>query len=101
MVPSQFFKPPMWLNSTPIEDLSYGYQYRSFLAYFDKFLAVLRVLEQEKYGNEILTNEWETGKQKSGFMVANALENSTAMDWFANRWINSRFCGGEKTSTGE
>lgn len=96
VVPCQFFKPPLWLNSTPIEDLSYGYQYKTFLAHFDKFLAVLRVLEQEKYGNEILTNEWETGKQKSGFMVANALENWTAIDWFANRWINPRVYGGKE-----
>ncbi|KAH7363987.1 phosphotransferase enzyme family protein [Rhexocercosporidium sp. MPI-PUGE-AT-0058] len=97
VVPCQFFKPPLWLNSTSIEDLSYGYQYKGFLAHFDKFLAVLRVLEQKKYGNEILANEWETGKQKSGFMVANALENWTAIDWFANRWINCRVYDGKKT----
>lgn len=96
VVPCQFFRPPLWLSSTPIEDLSYGYNYKVFLAYFDKFLAVLRVLEQEKYGNEILANEWESGKQKSGFMVANALENWTAQDWFASRWINSRVYGGKE-----
>ncbi|KAG4428691.1 hypothetical protein IFR05_015829 [Cadophora sp. M221] len=96
VVPCQFFIPPLWLNSTPIEDLSYGYQYKDFLTHFDKFLAVLRVIEQEQYGNEILTKEWETGKQKSGFMVANALENWTAIDWFASRWINLRVYGGKE-----
>ncbi|PVH69409.1 hypothetical protein DL98DRAFT_541634 [Cadophora sp. DSE1049] len=55
-------------------------QYKNFLTHFDKFLAVLRVIKQEQYGNEILTKEWEIGKQKSGFMVANALENWTAID---------------------
>jgi len=94
--PCQLFKAPLWLSSTTIEDLSYGYKYKGFLAHFDKFLAVLRVLELEKYGNEVLTKEWETGKQKSGFMVANALENWTAMDWFASRWINPRFYNGKE-----
>jgi hypothetical protein len=75
MVPCQSFRPLLWLSSIQIEDLSYGYNYEVYLEHFDKFLAVLRVLEQEKYGNEISTNKWESGKQKSGFMVANALEN--------------------------
>ncbi|KAH6722167.1 kinase-like domain-containing protein [Leptodontidium sp. MPI-SDFR-AT-0119] len=57
VVPCQFFKPPLWLNSAPIEDLSYGYQYKDFLTHFDKFLAVLHVLEQRRYGDEILANE--------------------------------------------
>ena len=95
VVPCQFFVPPLWLNNTPIEELSYGYQYKDFLTHLDKFLAVLRVVEQEQYGNGLLTKEWETGKQKSGFMVAHALENWTAMDWFASRWINSRVFAGK------
>lgn len=29
-------------------------------------------------------------------MIANALENWTAIDWFANRWINPRVYGGKQ-----
>ncbi|RDL31083.1 uncharacterized protein BP5553_09872 [Venustampulla echinocandica] len=96
VVPCQFFKPPLWLSSSTIQDLSYGYRYKDFLEPFDKFLAILRVLERERFGSELLANEWDKHKQKSGFMAANALENWTAIDWFANRYINSRVYGGNE-----
>ena len=96
VVPRQFFKPPLWLSNTRIEDMSYGYRYRDYLEQFDKFMAILRTREQEKYGEDLLANEWDKGKQKSGFMVANALESWTAMDWFASRYINLRFYGGKE-----
>ena len=73
VVPCQFFNPPLWLNSTLIVDSSCGYQYRDFLDLFDQFLAIMRVREQSRFGKELLLNEWHEGKQKSGFMVANAL----------------------------
>lgn len=95
VVPCQFFKPPLWLSNTTIQNMSYGYRYKDYLDLFDKFLAVLRVRERERYGNELLADEWDKGKQKSGFMVANALESWTAMDWFASRYINPRVYGGK------
>ncbi len=96
MVPRQFFKPPLWLSNTGIENMSYGYRYKDNLKLFDKFLAILRIREQERYGNELLADEWDKAKQNSGFMVANALENWTAMDWFTNRYINFSFYGGKE-----
>jgi len=75
--------------------MSYDYRYRDYLKLFDEFLAVLRIREREIYGNELLADEWDKGKQKSGFMVANALENWTAMDWFANRYISFSVYGGK------
>ncbi|KAH6622646.1 phosphotransferase enzyme family protein [Chaetomium tenue] len=88
VVPVQLFRPPLWLDSTTIENLCHGARYRRYLERFDSFLDVLRARERERYGNELLANEWNKQKQKSGFMVAYALENWTAMDWFANRYIN-------------
>jgi len=75
--------------------MSSGYRYRGFLDVLEKFPGVLRLREQQRYGNELLAAEWDKAKQKSGFMVANALENWTAMDWFASRYINPRIHGGK------
>ena len=97
VVPVQLFRPPLWLDSTTIENLFHGTRYRLYLDRFDSFLAVLRARERERYGNELLANEWNKQKQKSGFMVAYALENWTAMDWFANRYINLRISRGKTT----
>jgi hypothetical protein len=95
VVPLQLFRPPLWLDSTTIENLCHGARYRFYLDRFDSFLAVLRARERERYGNELLANEWNKQKQKSGFMVSYALEHWTAMDWFANRYINLRVYGGK------
>lgn len=76
--------------------MSYGYQYRNYLELFDEFLAKIRARERERYGNELLADEWNKRKQKSGFMIAHTLENWTAMDWFANRSINLRIYGGKE-----
>ena len=95
VVPRQLFRPPLWLDSTTIENLCYGSRYRFYLERFDSFLDILRARERERYGNELLADEWNKQKQKSGFMVAYALENWTAMDWFANPYINLRVYGGE------
>lgn len=95
VVPSQFFKPPLWLSNAKIEDMFYGHRYKDYLKHFDQFLAILRVRELERYGNELLSDEWDKRKQKSGFMVAHALESWITMDWFANRYINFRVYGGK------
>jgi hypothetical protein len=95
-VPLQFFHPPLWLSSAPFEALCYGYRYKAYLEHFDGFLAILRAREREIYGNELLADEWDKRKEQSGFVVAHSLEHWTAMDWFANRYINLRVYGGKQ-----
>ncbi|KAI8943968.1 phosphotransferase enzyme family protein [Xylaria longipes] len=90
VVPLQFFKPPLWLANPDTTNLAYDAVYRRYLDRFDKFLAILRTLEKESYGNELLSNEWDEAKADSGFLVANALENWTDIDWFAFRYINRK-----------
>ncbi|KAF2971191.1 hypothetical protein GQX73_g2405 [Xylaria multiplex] len=90
IVPLQFFKPPLWFANPDPTNLAYEVVYHRYLDRFDKFLAILRTLEKEKYGNELLSNEWAEAKKDSGFLVANALENWTDIDWFAFRYINEK-----------
>ena len=97
VVPVQFFSPPLWLNSTRFESLCYSFQYRRYLeCSLDEFLDDLRARERERYGEELLADEWEKRKQDSGFLVASALEGWTGMDWFANRYINFEVYGGKE-----
>lgn len=88
VVPLQFFKPPLWLKNPDTTKLAWNFVYRDYLKSLDQFLEILRTREREKYGNELLSNEWAKAKEDSGFLVANALENWTDIDWFANRYIN-------------
>lgn len=88
VVPVQFFKPPLWLRIPDTTKLAYNFVYNDYLKSFDQFLEILRTREHEKYGNGLLSDEWAKAKENSGFLVANALENWTDMDWFANRYIN-------------
>ncbi|RDL32425.1 uncharacterized protein BP5553_08881 [Venustampulla echinocandica] len=88
VVPLQFFKPPLWLKIPDTTKLAWDFVYNDYLKSFDRFLEILRTREREKYGNELLSDEWAKAKENSGFLVANALENWTDMDWFANRYIN-------------
>jgi hypothetical protein len=88
VVPLQFFKPPLWLKIPDTTKLAWNFVYNDYLKSFDQFLAIVRTREREKYGNELLADEWAKAKENSGFLVANALENWTDMDWFANRYIN-------------
>jgi hypothetical protein len=96
IVPLQFFKPPLWLTSPDTTILAIEYAYRMYLEQFDKFLSVVRTLEKERYGNELLSNEWAEAKLKSGFLVANALENWTDIDWFAYRYIHWKWYRGRE-----
>ncbi|KAF7857309.1 hypothetical protein EAF04_009550 [Stromatinia cepivora] len=88
VVPLQFFKPPLWLKNPDTTKLAYNFVYKDYLKRFDQFLEIVRTREREKYGNQLLADEWTKAKENSGFLVANALENWTNMDWFANRYIN-------------
>ena len=47
----------------------------------------MRIREREKYGIELLADEWAKAKENSGFLIANASENWADMDWFASRYI--------------
>jgi hypothetical protein len=88
VVPLQFFKPPLWLKNPDTTKLAWNFVYRDYLKSLDQFLEIVRTREREKYGNELLSDEWAKAKEDSGFLVANALENWTDIDWFANRYIN-------------
>lgn len=88
VVPVQFFKPPLWLKYPSTAAQANNFVHLDYLKTFDQFLEIVRTLEREKYGNELLSNEWEKAKENSGFLVANALENWTDIDWLAARYIN-------------
>ncbi|RFU29458.1 hypothetical protein B7463_g6868, partial [Scytalidium lignicola] len=94
VVPRQFFKPPLWLKIPDTTKLAWEFVYQDYLKEFDRFQSILKRREHERYGNDLLFNEWELGKLNSGFLVVNALENWTDMDWFANRYINRKCYGG-------
>lgn len=53
-------------------------------------LDIVRTRELERFGESLLADEWAKAKTNSGFLVANALENWTDMDWFAHRYINRK-----------
>ncbi|KAI1124703.1 phosphotransferase enzyme family protein [Nemania abortiva] len=91
IVPLQFFKPPLWFANPDTSNLAYRFMYDSYLSKFDTFLSIVRTQEKERYGNENLSNEWAEAKADSGFLVADALENWTAIDWFAFRYIDRKW----------
>jgi hypothetical protein len=95
VVPLQLFKPPLWLRNPDTTKLAYNFVYDDYLKSFNQLLAIVRARERERYGNELLADEWTRAKNDSGFLVANALENWTDMDWFANRYINRKRYGGK------
>ncbi|KAI1499372.1 phosphotransferase enzyme family protein [Biscogniauxia marginata] len=95
IVPCQFFKPPLWFANPDPTVLAYDFMYQRYIEQFDQFLAAVRTLERKRYGNELLSNEWAAAKKDSGFLVANALENWTDIDWFAFRYINKKCYQGE------
>jgi len=88
VVPLQFFKPPLWFKIPDTTKLAWNFVYKDYLKSFDQFLEILKTRERETYGNDVLSDEWAKAKENSGFLVANALENWTDMDWFAHRYIN-------------
>lgn len=88
VVPLQFFNPPLWLKNPDTTKLAWNFIYQDYLKGLDQLLEIVGTREREKYGDELLSNEWARAKEDSGFLVANALENWTDMDWFANRYIN-------------
>jgi hypothetical protein len=96
VVPLQFFKPPLWLGNPDTTKLAYNFVYTDYLKRFDQFQAILKDREINTYGTDTLFGEWDLAKVDSGFLVANALESWTDMDWFAFRYINWKCYGGKK-----
>ncbi|KPM42264.1 hypothetical protein AK830_g4257 [Neonectria ditissima] len=81
VVPRQFFKPPLWLQYADLTLLSRSLFYDRFLKTLQDFLGVVRQRELEKYGNTMLADEWNGARERQGFLVANALESWTHVDW--------------------
>ena len=77
VVPRQLFHPPLWIHPQHIfpRALTTPSVYTEYLGYFDQLVAIMRQKEQERYGNELLSNEWTAAKENAGFMVAYVLEN--------------------------
>jgi hypothetical protein len=87
VVPRQFFKPPLWLQYADLTLLSRPLFYNHFLETFGDFLAILRRRELEAYGNSMLADEWTLAQDKQGFLVANALESWTHVDWLMHNYV--------------
>ncbi|KAM0421404.1 hypothetical protein ACHAPT_010758 [Fusarium lateritium] len=96
VVPCQYFLPPLWLTNLDTTVLAWKFAYDRYLEKFEEFLAIVESRERERYGDELLSTEWSKAKRDGGFLVANALENCTDMDWFANRFIGWRLYGGKE-----
>ncbi|KAK0631593.1 phosphotransferase enzyme family protein [Immersiella caudata] len=88
VVPRQFFIPPLWLRYCDTTKLAYDFVYQDYLKRFHRLLGIIRTQEVERFGQALLADEWTVAEKDSGFLVANALENWTDMDWFAYRYIN-------------
>jgi hypothetical protein len=65
----------LWLKNPDTTKLAYDFVYKDYLKDFHQFVGIVRTQEREKYGNELLADEWSKAKENSGFLVANALEN--------------------------
>ncbi|KAB5545679.1 hypothetical protein GE09DRAFT_1132001 [Coniochaeta sp. 2T2.1] len=88
VVPRQFFIPPLWLGIPNTINLAYDFVYKDYLKRFQRLLDLVRTRELDMYGQSLLADEWAAAMVDSGFLVANAFENWTDMDWFAHRFIN-------------
>ncbi|KAK3364154.1 phosphotransferase enzyme family protein [Lasiosphaeria hispida] len=95
MVPRQFFLPPLWLRYCDTTKLAYDFVYQDYLKRFHHLLDLVRTQELERFGQALLANKWTVAEKDSGFLVANALENWTDMDWFAHRYINWKWYHGQ------
>lgn len=95
VVPRQFFIPPLWLGIPDTTKLAYDFVYQDYLKQFHQLLDFVRARELDMYGQPLLADEWAAAKNDSGFLVANALENWTDMDWFAFRYINWKWYRGQ------
>lgn len=88
VVPVQFFNPPWWLCGLSTTRLASKAVYDGYLATFlHDFLQVVRAREQQRFGNERLADEWHKSRDGGGFLISNALENWTDIDWVASGYV--------------
>lgn len=108
VVPLQFFKPPLWLFGYDTIDLAHNFNWYSYLEEcFDDLRAAVRTREQERFGNTLLADEWARVKETEddsdcwSFLIANALENWTDIDWLADRELDRFHFSDGKTNRKE
>ncbi|KAK7413645.1 hypothetical protein QQX98_007470 [Neonectria punicea] len=89
VVPRQFFKPPLWLQYADLTLLSRPLFYDRFLETLQDFLSVVRQRELQVYGSTMLAEEWNKAQEKQGFLIANALESWTHVDWLMHNQEDS------------
>ena len=95
VVPRQLFTPPLWLKYPDLTLLALPPIYEQYIAALDEFLDKVRSEERKMYGNTMLADEWDAAKQNGGFLVANALENKSHIDWVSHRYITTQLHGCE------
>ncbi|KAH9899089.1 hypothetical protein F4778DRAFT_782682 [Xylariomycetidae sp. FL2044] len=89
VVPLQYFIPPLWLKYASPSDWAHRNAYDDFyLKRSDELHAIVQKLERQKYGNQMLADEWSLAKPDCGFVVAYSLENWSNIDWFAHAYLN-------------
>ncbi|KAL5583750.1 hypothetical protein FOVSG1_015101 [Fusarium oxysporum f. sp. vasinfectum] len=82
VVPRQFFRPPLWLQYADTTLLSRPLFYERFLETLQDFLSIVRQREIQKYGSTMLADEWSHAQKRQGFLVSNALESWSHVDWY-------------------
>ncbi|KAK3344524.1 hypothetical protein B0T25DRAFT_585283 [Lasiosphaeria hispida] len=57
--------------------MAWNFVHQDYLKHFNRLLIIIRERERELFGGSpiSLADEWEQGKQDSGFLVANAVQN--------------------------
>ncbi|KAH6887626.1 phosphotransferase enzyme family protein [Thelonectria olida] len=86
VVPLQFFKPPLWFGEhTLARKLGHDPAYQEYLTDFNRFLEVVRTRERLRYGNQLLSDEWERGHVAAGYFVPNSMQSWVDMSGFA--WL--------------
>jgi hypothetical protein len=96
VVPLQYFRPPLWLKNPLTTYLAYEFMYKAYLKQFWQLLQIVEARERERFGSAQLAGEWAKAKEDSGFLVANALENWTDIDWFAVRYVAQKWFRGKQ-----
>ncbi|KAF7548350.1 hypothetical protein G7Z17_g7114 [Cylindrodendrum hubeiense] len=89
IVPRQFFLPPLWLTSQTPAQLAWPSAYGKMLKDFKLLQGILMGLELGSPYSARLHDEWKQASRDCGFLVANALENSSDVEWVAYRHICS------------
>jgi hypothetical protein len=65
VVPRQSFIPPLWLGMPDATKMAYNF-YEDHLKHFGRFLSIVRCREHDRFGRELLADEWERAKADAG-----------------------------------